>query len=139
MKVMLSNAQAPLLRAIQHVLVKALTYDLGRSTAIIVEAAVSEEWASATFVGERHRLELRLEPNFASGTAAGQDASNDGSLSGLPACAAVMNTMAELAMRMPEVEIEIPGHFVADMVVIGLSQHNNAVHLTLEALTLLDD
>ena len=51
MKAMIGNAQGPLMRAVQRLLAADITYVTGRSVGIVVEAAVSEDWASATFVG----------------------------------------------------------------------------------------
>ncbi len=168
MKRMISDAQAPLLRAVERLFTAALTYDFERPVAIIVEAATSEDWASATYVGQRHWLELRLETVFGGDREArdsGEHASanaethlrnvpeidprfrgDDGSPKCDPAPAARQSVGAALAVAaarvgamIGEAEIEVPGHFVADIAVVASTLlDSGAVRLTLEALTLLN-
>jgi hypothetical protein len=141
MKPMISNAQAPLLRAVQHLLIAALAYEPARPVSVFVESAVSEDWASATFVGQRHRIEVRLDPGFdqsssTDGTAtdAGRDAAD-----GAVADAALMTAVTQIAATIGEAEIDVTGHFVAEIAVVSFEpRHGGAVQLTFEALTLLD-
>ena len=68
-------------------------------------------WASATFTGARHTLSLHAS-----------------------ACPALDGWIAAL----PETELHLHGHLLADMTVIGLDRDGDHVVLTLEALTLED-
>lgn len=147
MKSMFSDAQAPLLRAVQRLLITALTYDSTDAVAVVVESAISEDWASATFVGERHALELRLEPAFATGGIAedgGPSGARMSGSSGSPAPmraggARLMASVASFAATVGEAEFELPGHFVAEIAVVSFSPlENGAVSLTIEALTVLN-
>src|SRR5690348_6013560 len=76
----------------------------------------SIDWQSLTFVGERHRLALRV---------LGPDAQ-----------AAVLRLTEGLA----DAEFSIPGHFVADIELQGQLEINDdaSVELELEALTIAD-
>lgn len=65
-------------------------------------------WASATFTGARHRLTIVAEKGPA--------------------------TMAWLA-ALPEMELPIAGHLVADLAVIAVEQDEEALRATLEVLT----
>ncbi len=75
----------------------------------------SVDWQSLTFIGERHEFQLRV---------AGPNAFEVVSrlLSGLD-------------------EFEIPGHLVADIIVIGepRRQHDGSVTVSMEALTVAQD
>lgn len=87
---------------------------------IVVEDAVSTDWASATFVGATHVLCLRFE----------------GSATGI---ADVFRSFECLA----ECEIAIPGHIVAELVASpGPTQHMDdnmiAKCLTVNVLTIID-
>lgn len=138
MKPIISDAQAPLLRAVERLLVAALAYGSGRSITVITEAAVSEDWASATFVGQRHRLELRLEVN-PGGVMFGDDRDTCAQVERLAPRAALMASVTALAEAIGETDIDVPGHFVADIAVISVDQlDSGAVQLMLEALTLLN-
>lgn len=148
MKPLFSDAQASLLRAVQRLLVAVLTYDLTGPVAVIVESAISEDWASATFVGERHVFELRLEPAFAT-----IDIEKNGAL-GRPevsdsealvqehrraVISGLMAAVANFAETIGEAEINVPGHFVADIAVVSFGPvEDNAVKLIIGALTLLN-
>lgn len=70
-----------------------------------------ERWASATFVGARHRLALSL--------AAGEG--SERWLAGLD-----------------EAEVELRGHLLADLVVTGAERSGGRIAVTLEALTVED-
>ena len=76
----------------------------------------SEDWQSLTFVGERHECELRIS---------GSDAAD---------------VAARLIEGLSENEFAIPGHVVADILVIGKPavQVDGAVYLRIEALTIAD-
>lgn len=139
MKTMVSNAQAPLLRAVQRLLTAAVTYDESLAVIVVVEAAVSVDWASATFIGQQHKLELRLEPAFPAGAGACQDQANSNGNASMVSTK-IAAALASITAAIGEVEIVVPGHFVADIAVAGIHVLDcGAVCLTLEALTLLDD
>ncbi len=128
-----------MLRAVQRLLIAALTYDPTRAVAVVVEAASSEDWASATFVGERHALEMRLEPAFATVGVAEDGATGAARISSSTGSPGLMAAVASFAATVGEAEIELPGHFVAEIAVVSFSPlENGAVSLTIEALTLLN-
>jgi hypothetical protein len=78
---------------------------------VALDPPASRPWASITFSGERHRLDLRL-----SGTDAGKAA--DAFLDGLS-----------------EREFDLRGHVLADVALVGDVRDGDSVCLTLEALT----
>jgi hypothetical protein len=87
---------------------------------MIVEEIVSTDWASATFVGATHAFSLRFE--------------GDGVW--------VAETFRALE-GLPEREIAIPGHIVAELVATpGPTQHMDdnmiAKNLTVNVLTIID-
>jgi len=79
--------------------------------AVALDPPVSRRWASITFSGERHLVELRL---------AGQDAESaaDRFLDGLS-----------------DREFELRGHILADIAVVEDVRKGDGVRLALEALT----
>jgi len=79
--------------------------------AVAVEEQACRPWASITFSGERHRLLLSLRGAHA---AAAADAFLDG---------------------LSEREFVLRGHILADIALIGDEREDDAVRLTLEALT----
>jgi len=110
MRTMLRNAHGPMLRAVQR-MVRA---EAGELTTLIVESVFCEDWASATFVGQRHRFDLRLDGPEASAAA------------------------ARIAALIGEVEIVVAGHIVAVIAVVSDAQVGSSHILTLDALTLED-
>jgi phenylpyruvate tautomerase PptA (4-oxalocrotonate tautomerase family) len=62
-------------------------------TILIIEDVEAIDWASLTFVGQRHVLELRIEGE--------KDA--------------VAAALARIETGLPELEVSIPGHFVAEL------------------------
>ena len=72
------------------------------------------DWASVTFSGARHRLCLVLEGPGAVGAA------------------------ADFLARMPELELPIPGHIVADIALVAEERREGYARLELEALTVED-
>lgn len=112
MRGMISTAQGALLRGIRRF----LEDDDGGWPAMVVEAVASEDWASATFIGQRHRLEL----NFNGGDVARVDA---------------------LVKALGEAELVVPGHIVAcvDLVEHEMRDGEPPSHrLVFEALTVVD-
>jgi hypothetical protein len=88
---------------------RALVGDAARAgVAIAIDATAVTRWASATFVGARHRL----------------------TLSGLR-CAATDTWLAGLA----EADLPLRGHLVADLVIAGQAQSDGGFTATLEVLT----
>lgn len=88
---------------------------------LIIEALSAREWASVTFNGALHRLDLRLEG---------------------PA-QAVTVALTALARDLPAREIPLPGHFVAEIALtLGDPSHGNdaimAMPFSVNALVLED-
>ena len=115
MKPFPSRAHGPLLAAIRR-----LTAAGGGGAALIVEAVRAEDWASLTFAGEKHWLELRLD-----GSAAAVAAARD-----------------RLERALADAEIEVPGHIVADIALTGATLAGSgdrvSCRLKFEALTIVD-
>jgi hypothetical protein len=80
---------------------------------LIVEAASSADWASVTFVGARHSLELRLEGE----------------------AAAVAAACARLAGRLGDHDIPVAGQIVADIAVALSSLENRDGNMVTQMLT----
>ena len=83
---------------------------------ILVVELEQVPWASVTFAGARHRLCLSLSGTGAAGAA------------------------ADFLVLLPELELPVPGHIVADIALEGESRSDDgrAVTLDLEALTVED-
>jgi len=64
-----------------------------QKTILIVEEIVSHDWASATFIGATHRIDLRLEGETA----------------------VVAASIAALVDTLPEHDIPLSGHIVAEI------------------------
>ena len=96
MRMSLGRASAALLRAVRMVVGDAADGAAGRATddtpLLAVSAFESEPWASLTFSGARHRLEVRLEGRAAQ----------------------VREARARLAASLAEMDLTIPGQFLAD-------------------------
>jgi hypothetical protein len=112
------HVAAALLRAIAAVAGTSVTDR--QKPIMIVEEAVSTDWASATFVGATHVLSLRFE----------------GSVEGIDAVFRALEGLAEC-------EIAIPGHIVAELVALPGPTQNMpdsmvAKALTVNALTIID-
>ena len=91
---------------------RALRTDIGPFDGLVeVEMLHRRDWASITFTGERHRVRLRLEGD---GAAASADAFLDG---------------------LGDREFDLPGHFVADIVLMREDREDSGVTLVIEALT----
>ena len=75
------------------------------------------EWRSLTFTGERHELHLRI-PGPNSG-----------------------DVVQSMCRGLADAEFSIPGHFVADIAVLGTPQQavDGSTSLTIEALTISAD
>ena len=114
-----NHIQAAILRAIATIVETDMS-DRVKPT-LIVEAMQSTDWASATFVGAIHRIDIRLD-----GTALDVD-----------------RAMLRLASRIADCDIPIAGHIVAE---IKLETHLRtdmdcnivAQSLTVNALTIVD-
>ena len=87
---------------------------------LIVETIETVDWASATFVGKRHRCELRVEG----------------------AQAAVSAAVERLARELPEVDVATSGYFLADAALDGFALafdgEDTVASLTVDALTIED-
>lgn len=114
MRTMISNAQGALLRAVRQFLE---AEEDGDFPAMVIEAAASEDWASATFAGQRHRFELA----FRGGE---------------------MDRIDRLIAGLGQAELVIPGHIVADVALIEHEMREDgpaSLHrLVFEALTVVD-
>lgn len=114
MRPMISGVQGALLRAIRRYLEEGAA---DAFPAIVVEATASEAWASATFSGHRHRLEL----SFSGGDVAQID---------------------RLAVALQNADLVMPGHIVADMSMVEHQAHDGDTaplhRLVFEALTVAD-
>lgn len=88
---------------------------------LLIESMGSAPWASATFVGQTHWLDVWLEGH----------------------AAAVAATCARLGNELGEAEFAVAGHIVADVAVIAgtpvtLTADQARCHLRLEILTIED-
>ena len=114
MRTMMSNAQSALLRAIRRFFE---AEEDGVYPAMVIEAASSEAWASATFSGQRHRLELC----FRGGDTARVDA---------------------LVNALGVAELVVPGHVVADIALVEHEMRDGdpvpSHRLVFEVLTVAD-
>jgi hypothetical protein len=74
----------------------------------------STDWQSSTFIGEQHRIRLRLPAPEASETA------------------------SRLVNGLEDAEFSLPGHIVADIALAGEPEHgeDGSVSLTIEALSI---
>ena len=99
-------------------LLRALRERIGSEVEIVVERVTSKAWASATFTGARHAVDLRL-----AGTAA--EAAADALLANLD-----------------EAEFRLRGHILADIGLVSQRRYGldgaMVVALSLEALTVED-
>ncbi len=103
----------PQRRDCQGRLVAALLALAGDDTSL--DAASLRPWRSATFIGAQHRLTLRLS---------GPDA---------------LARVDRLANGLPEAELSLPGHIVADLVVDAIRTLDDGIVLIdLAALTIED-
>ena len=88
---------------------------------LLIESIGSAPWASATFVGQTHWIEVRLEGHVD----------------------AVAATCARLATQLGEAEFDVAGHIVADIAVeadlpVTDASGAAACNLRLEILTIED-
>ena len=106
MRLAMSAAAAALLRS----LLARAGVDRGR---ILLTEFRSTDWQSLTFVGERHRIRLRIPDPGAAGIA------------------------ASLVTGIEEAEFQVPGHFVADIALAGEpeQQPDGSILVAIEALT----
>ncbi|MFZ4690603.1 MAG: hypothetical protein ACOYLS_15310 [Polymorphobacter sp.] len=119
MRPICNHIQAALLRAIVAELAFAATDR--EKTVMVVEAVHSRDWASATFVGATHIIDIRIEGETD----------------------AVARAATRLVAGLPDREIAISGHILAEIVAheksaIDLSVTMIAKLLTVNALTIID-
>lgn len=81
-----------------------------------VEPLEQTDWASVTFTGARHRLRVALDGEGAVGAA------------------------ADFLDKLPDLDLPIPGHIVADIALVAEERGDNGRYavLELEALTIED-
>ncbi len=114
-----NHVQAALLRAIANVAF--LSVHDRQKPILIVESACSLDWASATFVGATHKLDLRLDGD----------------------AAAVAAALALLLADLGDAEIPVAGQIVAEIaatpgVLAVFDTGNAAQSLCVRALTIID-
>ena len=107
-------AMSPAASALLRILIARARVERDR---ILLTDAQSTDWQSLTFNGERHHLALRV--------------------TGLDSGEVVRRMCAGLE----DAEFSIPGHFVADIAVLGTPQQavDGSTSLTIEALTISAD
>ena len=76
------------------------------------------DWASATFVGARHEIEVVLNP--------------------APRMAGEAPVTDAIAARLANAEAALPGHLLADMILADHEEADGQLRLAIEALTLVD-
>lgn len=135
MKPLSRDAHAPLIRAIHRIVgvdagIGAFLPAEDRQTPVstteakltlVVESASSTPWASATFVGQLHRITLRIEGESV----------------------AIAAAQARLSAVLADAEIVVPGHIVAEIALVGattvrIADGNSRCRMRLDALTIED-
>lgn len=131
MKPFSRDAHAPLLRAIHRIAaadsdIGAFLPDGDRQTpagrpVLVIESASSTPWASVTFVGQMHRITVRIEGDSV----------------------AIAAAQARLSALLTDAEITVPGHIVADFAVVGattarIADNHYRCRLRFDALTIED-
>lgn len=114
MRPMISDAQGGILRAICDFFEK--DQSARDYPSVVVEAASSESWASVTFTGHRHHLELSFEGGG-------------------------VERVDSLMQMLTSAELVVPGHIVVDIAMIAHEIHDGHPprhKLSLEALTVAD-
>src|SRR3546814_14228202 len=114
MRTWISSAQGALLRSMRRFLEEDIG---GLFPLMVIEATASQPWASSTFSGQRHRLEL----SFNGGDAAKVD---------------------DLVRALGTAELVVPGHIVADIALVEHEMRDGdplpTHRLVFEALTVMD-
>jgi hypothetical protein len=90
MRPLTAGAAGPLLRAVAAI---TCTDSASNEPMLTIQEIATRDWASATFVGATHQLDLCLEGS----------------------AAAVSAAVEQLRARLDEAEIAVPGHIVADI------------------------
>lgn len=116
MRPILTGGQGALLRSLERWL--AAEQARRGLPLLVVESLDSEAWASATFTGARHRLEVRIEGERA------------------------VSAAAAIAARLAEAELLVPGAIVADVALVrqdtDLGPDGALCRLVFELLTVDD-
>ena len=119
-RAMMGHAATVLLRQIGNLV--RIEPDDREKPILIVEEARTIDWASLTFVGQRHVLDLRIEGEVADVAAA----------------------LAQVEAGLADTEFSITGHFLADIMAVPGSRQETrrgghvAQRLRVEALVLKD-
>lgn len=121
MRTLIDDGHALVLRTIRQLVANAAGTP-AREPALIIEEIATVDWASLTFVGRLHRLELRIEGS----------------------CEAVEAACAALEAALPEAELTAGGHVLAQAGVIACEAARPelgaaARRCVIEALTLEAD
>lgn len=90
MRAMGNHIQIGILRAVAELIGAS---DDRKKTILVVEEVRSVEWASATFVGARHEIDLRIEGEATKVTAA----------------------LARMVAELSDLEIPVAGHIIAEI------------------------
>lgn len=117
----------PIRNHVQAAILRAIAAEAGADSSdrekpiLIVEDVRSTDWASATFVGARHQIDIRLD--------------------GAPEAAAIMAD--RLTSRLPERDIPICGHIVAEIAatLVRIDKQNvnmKSYRLSVNVLTIID-
>lgn len=104
-------------RALGERLARVVSANIGTiGGSISVEPVEQTDWASGTFTGARHHLRVTLDGERAVGMA------------------------ADFLDKLPDLELPLPGHIVADIALIAEERGDNGCYATLEleALTIED-
>ena len=87
---------------------------------LVVEGVISQPWSSATFDGERHRIDLRLHGSAAQ----------------------IGEAIDRLIMLLPDAEFDLPGQIVAEAKLVTLGVDPDpcvvAATATIEFVTVID-
>ena len=98
-------------------LARVVSANIGTFSGVLaVETLEETDWASVTFTGARHRLRVTLDGEGAVGAA------------------------ADFLERLPDLDLPIPGHIVADIALVAEERRDGGRYaaLELEALTIED-
>lgn len=119
MRNIIQDRHAIILRAIRRIVEdNSVTGTQDDPPRLVIEQIESRDWASATFIGQHHRLDLRID-------------------GGAQSVAAVA---ARLAQQLPTLEAAAGGHFLAEAAVVAVGEDAlGGIGLIVEALTLRAD
>ena len=111
MRTMMRDAHGALLRAVGAILSRddRVAHLVGRGhdlPGLTIAGVASERWASATFAGQRHRVDIRLR-----GAADEVEAARAADVG--------VGARAAIAESLPAAEFDVRGHLVADVALVA--------------------